>query len=141
MSEQVDIVIEPGTESPTVLSEPIKKKRGRPKGVTKAVIAERVEARKVGRPRHTNDRLVEFKQRLLGTTGSTIIEKLIQIAQDDNHDGQMAAMKMCIERILPLSSFQEKGEGKPMVQVTIVNATEEKTVTVDLPPEDEITDA
>ena len=61
---------------------------------------------KLGRPVGDAGRLQEFKARLLATGGSRILDKMIQIALDDNHPGQMAAIKMSMDRILPLSSFE-----------------------------------
>lgn len=106
-----------------------KKMRGRPKGTTAIAMAERRrDSVKVGRKRNKDlspQRILEFKERLMGTTGNKVIEKLIGIALNDEHDGQMAALKMCVDRILPMSAFNDVKDSKPMVQVTIVNATEE----------------
>jgi len=70
-----------------------KRKRGRPK-------KSEVEAKKKGnrgvrgRPPGDAARINEFKARLLATSGDKVINKVIQIAQDDEHPGQMAALKM-----------------------------------------------
>ena len=126
------IIEVPLPEAPIVNTSP-PKKAGRPKGTTKAALAERAK-RKPGRPPNDTGRLAEFRQRLLGTNGSKIMEKLIEVALDDNHQGQMAALKLCVDRIVPLSSFADKGSAKPMVQVTIVNATQsdDNQVTIEM---------
>src|SRR5574343_740410 len=83
-------------------------KRGRPR---KADIEAKKNRGKVGRPAGDAARIAEFKARLLATSGDRVIEKVIQIAQNDEHPGQMAALKMCIDRILPLSLFEKDAKG------------------------------
>lgn len=116
-----------------IMNDIVKRKPGRP---SKSDLE--ATKRKVGRPKETVGRIAEFKQRLLATSGTHVIDKIVSIAQDDDHPGQMAALKMCIDRILPISLF-EKGSGqKPTVQINIVNATQEKTedVIIDINGED-----
>ena len=44
---------------------------------------------------------------------------------DDNHPGQMAAMKMCLDRMLPLSMFEKDAKGRgSAVTINIVNASD-----------------
>ena len=81
----------------------------------------------IGRPKNDTGRLAEFKQRLLGTSGSAVIEKIIQIGQDDNHPGQMAALKMAMDRILPLSMFEKDAKGqRNAIQINITGIGEAK---------------
>ena len=97
-----------------------KKKRGRPRKSD-------VEAKKkgnrglVGRPPGDAARINEFKARLLATSGDKVINKIIHIALDDEHPGQMAALKMCMDRVLPLSYFEKDkmSQGKSSVNITI----------------------
>lgn len=60
-------------------------------------------------------------------------------ALDDNDKDQIAALKMCVDRLLPLSYF-EKGTGgnKPMINIQIMttNGHEDNTVTVQAEAED-----
>lgn len=57
-------------------------------------------------------RVEEYKNRLLAApVAETMIRKLIEIAQNDDHPGQMAALKMAVDRILPASVFEEKKGG------------------------------
>jgi hypothetical protein len=72
--------------------------------------ANQVPARKpVGTAEGNKQRIQEFKDKLLSAkVGETIIRKLIQVAQDDEHPGQMAALKMCVDRIVPQSIFEDK---------------------------------
>jgi len=97
-----------------------KPKRGRPRKTD-------IEAKKRGnrgvrgRPAGDAARINEFKARLLATSGDKVINKIIDIAMDDEHNGQMAALKMCIDRVLPLSYFDKdkNGLGKSSVNITI----------------------
>src|SRR5574343_313096 len=97
-------------------------KRGRPR---KADIEAKKNRGKVGRPAGDAARIAEFKARLLATSGDRVIEKVIQIAQNDEHPGQMAALKMCIDRILPLSLFEKDAKGgSRQVQINIIGGGE-----------------
>lgn len=106
--------------SPMTETEEPKKKRGRPRKSD-------VEAKKrgnrgvVGRPPGDAARINEFKARLLATSGDKVINKIIHIALDDEHPGQMAALKMCMDRVLPLSYFEKDkmSQGKSSVNITI----------------------
>ena len=99
-----------------------KAKMGRPSKETLAKAN-----KKIGRPKNDTGRLAEFKQRLLGTSGSAVIEKIIKIGQDDNHPGQMAALKMAMDRILPLSMFEKDSKGqRNSIQINITGIGEAK---------------
>jgi len=106
--------------SPIKTEENLPKKRGRPKKSD-------IEAKKrgnrgvVGRPPGDAARINEFKARLLATSGDKVINKIINIALDDEHPGQMAALKMCMDRVLPMSYFEKDkmSQGKSSVNITI----------------------
>ena len=81
----------------------------------------------IGRPKNDTGRLAEFKQRLLGTSGANVIEKIIAIGQNDDHPGQMAALKMAMDRILPLSMFEKDSKGqRSAIQINITGIGEAK---------------
>ena len=119
--------------------EPVKRKRGRPK-------KSEIEARKKGnrgvrgRPPGDAARINEFKARLLATAGDRIVDKIIHIALNDEHPGQMAALKMCADRVLPMSYFEmDKGTGgKSAVNITITGVGGETTIIVGVTPEGEV---
>ncbi len=102
-------------------------KRGRP---PKAVVESKKKGNRVARGRPPGDaaRINEFKARLLATSGDKVINKVIQIAQNDEHPGQMAALKMCMDRVLPLSYFDKdkNGGGRAAVSITISGLNEPK---------------
>ena len=98
----------------------VKPKRGRPRKAD-------VEAKKkgnrnsVGRPKGDAARINELKARLLATSGDKVINKVIQIALEDGHPVQSAALKMCMDRVLPVSYFDKKNEtgGRNAISITI----------------------
>jgi len=96
--------------------EPVKRKRGRPR---KADIEAKKKRGKVGRPVGDAGRIKEFKARLLATTGDKVINKIVQVAMDDGHSGQMAALKMCMDRVLPLSYFEKDKNSSSSNQISI----------------------
>lgn len=118
----------PNTE-PAEPLQPIKRKRGRPK-------KSEIEARKKGnrgvrgRPPGDAARINEFKARLLATAGDRVIDKLIHIALDDEHPGQMAALKMCMDRVLPMSYFDKDkaNNGRSQVSITITGVNGDTTI-------------
>jgi hypothetical protein len=89
--------------------EVVKPRRGRP---PKALIESKKKPGKLGRPQGDNGRIQELKARLLATTGDKVINKIVSIAMDDTHSGQMAALKMCMDRVLPTSLFEKDAKGQ-----------------------------
>lgn len=83
-----------------------------------------------GRPPGDAARINEFKARLLATSGDKVINKVIEIAQNDEHPGQMAALKMCMDRVLPLSYFDKdkNNGGRSQVSITITGVGGETTI-------------
>lgn len=105
-------------------------RKGRP---PKAVIEAKKKRGKVGRPAGDSARIAEFKARLLATSGDKVINKVIEIAQKDDHPGQMAALKMCMDRILPLSLFEKDAKGgNRAVTINIVGVGDTQIVNSDV---------
>lgn len=95
-----------------------KPKLGRPK--KKDIEAKKKGNRgKVGRPAGDGARIAEFKARLLGTAGEKIISTLIAKALDPNDKDQIAALKMCVDRVLPISAFDPKASNGQVPQISI----------------------
>lgn len=132
-----------------IVEQPVKRKRGRPR-------KSEVEAKKRGnrgvrgRPPGDAARINEFKARLLATSGDKVINKIINIALDDEHPGQMAALKMCMDRVLPVSYFEKDKttNGKSSVSITITGVGGDTTIVgseaegdiIDVTPESNIQD-
>ena len=99
-----------------------KKKLGRP---TKESIKNAKAP--LGRPKNDTGRMAEFKQRLLGTSGENVIKKIIEIGQTDGHPGQVACLKMAVDRILPMSMFEKDSKGqRNAIQINITGIGEAK---------------
>jgi hypothetical protein len=88
---------------------PVKPRRGRP---PKSLVESKKKPGKLGRPQGDTGRIQELKARLLATTGDKVINKIVSIAMDDTHNGQMAALKMCMDRVLPTSLFEKDAKGQ-----------------------------
>jgi hypothetical protein len=70
-----------------------------------------VEAKAIGTQEGNRTRMAMFKEKLLsGTNGERVISKILSIAMNDEHPGQMSALKLCADRIIPVSMFEEQKE-------------------------------
>jgi len=109
-----------GVKKKRVVPPTKKAKIGRP---TKAAVAAKKKGNRnaVGRPKGDAARINELKARLLATSGDKVIAKVIAIALEDGHPVQSAALKMCMDRVLPVSYFDKKNEqgGRNAVSITI----------------------
>jgi hypothetical protein len=101
-----------------------KPKLGRPKKAD-IVAKKRGHRGAIGRPAGDAARIAEFKARLLGTAGDKIIRTLIEKALDPNDKDQIAALKMCVDRVLPLSAFDasKQSGGTPQISINITGLT------------------
>ena len=123
-------------------AEPTKKKAGRPKGVfgLKRQIQEYARNPDLALPKTDNQRIKDLKDMLIRSSGKDVVEKMISIALNDNHPAQMAAIKMCVDRTLPVSMFEKDksqrsavtinitGIGAPTVATTTIDAEEPKDI-------------
>ena len=112
--------------------EPKIRGKGRPPKADLVAIKNRTKG-KIGRPVGDAGRIEEFKQRLLATGGTRILDKMIAIALDDEHPGQMAAIKMSIDRMLPMSTFEaaKNGGSMPSISINISSLGQSKIETVE----------
>lgn len=93
--------------------------KGRPK---KTAIAEVKENRSVGRPKGTAAIINEYRDRMLASPKSAkVLEKVYEVALTDGHPGQMAAMKLVLDRIVPVSTFDatKSSGGVPQISINI----------------------
>ena len=76
----------------------------------------------------------------MATSGDNVINKIINIALDDEHQGQMAALKMCMDRVLPVSYFERDKAtgGRSAVNITITGIGGETTIIGDEAIEGEV---
>ena len=117
------------TNTEGLVSPKIRTKKGRPPKADLLAVKNRTKG-KLGRPVGDTGRIQEFKERLLATGGTRILDKMISIALDDGHPGQMAAIKMSIDRVLPISLFEasKAGGSVPSISINITGLTEAKVV-------------
>lgn len=115
-----------------------KRKAGRPK---KSEIEAKKHRAVLGRPPGEAARVQELKARLLATTGERVINKIIEISLTDGHPVQAAALKMCMDRILPVSLFEKDAKGgRAAVQINITGLTNGADAPKDNTIDVEITD-
>jgi len=107
---------------------PKKRGRGRPRKTD-------VEAKKkrgvVGRPPGEAARIKEFHARLLATSGETVINTIISKALNDEDKDQVACLKMCIDRVLPMSYFEkgkDAGRGSVNIQISMVGDSKAEVI-------------
>jgi len=129
----------------TLEDKPVKRKRGRPR---KTEVESKKKRGVVGRPPGEAARIKEFHARLLATSGETVINTIIKKALDDDDKDQVACLKMCIDRVLPMSYFEkgkDAGRGNVNIQISMVGDKKAEVVeevtdvefeTVDVRPED-----
>ena len=87
-------------------------------------------------PKTDHQRIKELKELMIRSGGKDVAEKVIQIALNDDHPGQMAALKMCMDRTLPIGMFEKDKNQRSAINITISGLGEAPKV---IPAED-ITD-
>jgi hypothetical protein len=89
-------------------------------------------------PKTDHQRIKELKELMIRSGGKDVAEKVIQIALNDEHPGQMAALKMCMDRTLPIGMFEKDKSQRSAITINITGLGQEPTV-IDAQPDD-ITD-
>lgn len=118
--EQPKITVEP--------KQPTKKKKriGRPK---KKALAKAKNP--VGRPKGDNSVIAEYKQRMIASPKSRkVLDAVLTAASDPDHKHFTAAAKLVMDRLLPISAFEDSkgGTGKNTISITITGVDGAKTV-------------
>jgi len=68
----------------------------------------------------SKSQVMSNRKLLLAQSADPLISKVIQVALDDDHPGQMSALKMCMDRLLPMQEFEAKKDGsRTAVTITI----------------------
>ena len=111
-------------ESPTIesttnstINSTIPKKKGRPKGSVKLTlqrVANNPELLKT-----EGDKLKELKNLLVSSKGKDVVEKALEIAMNDEHPHQGAMIKLCMDRLLPVSLFEKDKAQRSAVTINI----------------------
>jgi hypothetical protein len=129
--EQIDSIQD---EAP----QPEKKKAGRPKGIygLKRQIQEYARNPDLALPKTDNQRIKDLKDMLIKSSGKDVVEKMISIALNDNHPAQMAAIKMCVDRTLPVSMFEKDKSQRSAVTINITGIGAPATTVIEPEPSD-----
>lgn len=103
----------------------VKRKAGRPK---KSEIATKKRGGRELRGRPAGDKQImdEFKARMLNSPKSArVLEAIFDAALDNDHKAQSAAWKLIVDRIVPVSSFEQvkQGGGAPSISINITGLT------------------
>jgi hypothetical protein len=102
------------------LPDSLKKTKGRPKGSGKLTMAKYADAKPLTLlPKTENQRVRELKDLLINSAGVNVVQKTVQIALDDDHPAQMAALKLCMDRMLPVTLFEKEKNQRSAVNITI----------------------
>ena len=125
VSESGPPVLSPGVTDSTVTVPPVKNKGGRPK---KADIQAKLKPGKRGRPQGDYQKARELAARMLVAGSDRMLKELIRMALTDGHPNQIPALKMCLDRALPISYFENKdsgnGNGGQGITINITGVTQ-----------------
>ena len=102
----------------------LKKKVGRPKGVKKLTIQRWAANPSLSLPKTDHQRIKELKELMINSGGRDVAQKVIEIALNDDHPGQMAALKMCLDRTLPITLFDKEAKQRNAVTINITGIGE-----------------
>ena len=104
--------------------------RGRPK--KGEIVAKKKGNRELrGRPAGDKAIMDEYKARMLNSPKSArVLEAIFDAALDPEHKAQSAAWKLIVDRIVPVSSFEQvkQGGGAPAISINITGLTQASTV-------------
>jgi hypothetical protein len=110
--------------------EVVKRKAGRPK---KSELITKKKGNRELRGRPAGDKAImdEYKQRMLTSPKSArVLEAIFDAALDPEHKAQSAAWKLIVDRIVPVSSFEQvkQGSGTPSISINITGLTQASTI-------------
>ena len=101
--------------------EVVKRKAGRPK--KGEIVAKKKGNRELrGRPAGDKAIMDEYKARMLNSPKSArVLEAIFDAALDPEHKAQSAAWKLIVDRIVPVSSFEQvkQGGGTPSIVINV----------------------
>lgn len=97
-----------------------KRKIGRP---LKSDLSSNTKRNAVGRPKGDAAIINEYKARMLSSPKSRkVLDAIFDAALDNEHKAQSAAWKLIVDRILPVSAFEQdiiKQGGRSSIQINI----------------------
>jgi hypothetical protein len=114
----------------------LKRGRGRPKGSVKMTIQRFADNPPLVLPKTDHQRLKELKELMIRSGGKDVAQKVIEIALNDDHPHQLVALKMCLDRTLPVSMFEKDKSQRSAVTINITGLGQEPLVVDTEQPED-----
>jgi len=90
-------------------------------------------------PKSDNQKIMELKRLLIDGAGQNVVGKALQIAMNDDHPAQAAMIKLCMDRMLPISLFEKGVAARSAVTINITGIGESVSVdggALDLSPID-----
>jgi hypothetical protein len=106
----------------------LKRGRGRPKGSVKMTIQRFADNPPAVLPKTDHQRLKELKELMIRSGGKDVAQKVIEIALNDEHPHQLVALKMCLDRTLPVSMFEKDKGQRSAVTINITGLGQEPTI-------------
>ena len=88
----------------------------------------------IGRPKGDTAIINEYKARMLNSPKSAkVLESIFDAALNDDHKNQAAAWKLIVDRIVPVSAFEQarQGGGTPAVSINIMGLGQSSTVDIE----------
>ena len=118
------------------------KRKGRP---PKALLEKK---NPVGRPKGEASIINEYKRRMLNSPKSQkVLDSIFNAALNDDHKNQAAAWKLLMDRMLPVSAFDQeiqKNNGKSAITINISglvsSSTSDQGDTLDIDPSQDAVD-
>lgn len=118
------------SEAEQVKTDVVKRKAGRPK--KGEIVAKKKGNRELrGRPAGDKAIMDEYKARMLNSPKSAkVLQAIFDAALDNDHKAQAAAWKLIVDRIVPVSSFEQvkQGGGAPSISINITGLTQAATI-------------
>ena len=79
-------------------------------------------------PKSDNQKIMELKRLLIDGAGQNVVGKALQIAMNDDHPAQAAMIKLCMDRMLPVSLFEKGAAARSAVTINITGIGESVSV-------------
>lgn len=73
---------------------------------------------------------------MIRSGGKDVAQKVIEIALNDEHPHQLVALKMCLDRTLPVSMFEKDKSQRSAVSITISGLGDINPTVIDTNPEE-----
>jgi hypothetical protein len=94
-------------------------------------------------PKSDNQKIMELKRLLIDGAGQNVVGKALQIAMNDDHPAQAAMIKLCMDRMLPVSLFEKGAAARSAVTISITGIGDTVSIngeSLDLAPQPETID-